>query len=93
MTRHAVLLNPFHSMHGPPRGSLDGKTPEITPDQVRKLFESVNCSRPVGIRDRAILGTLAYTGARVGAIVNLRMRDCCDYGEYRALLFRESGAM
>ena len=60
VTRHAVLLNPFHSVHGPPRGSLDGKTPEISPTQARRLLESVDCSRPVGVRDRAILGTLTY---------------------------------
>ena len=89
VTRHAVLLNPFHSVHGPPRGSLDGKTPEISPTQARRLLESVDCSRPVGVRDRAILGTLTYTGARVGAIARLRLRDLRDYGEYRSLRFTE----
>ena len=72
-----------------PRGSLDGKTPEITPAQARRLLESVDCSRPVGVRDRAILGTLTYTGARVGAIARLRLRDLRDYGEYRSLRFHE----
>ena len=89
VTRHAVLLNPFHSVQGPPRGSLDGKTPEISPTQARRLLESVDCSRPVGVRDRAILGTLTYTGARVGAIASLRLRDLRDYGEYRSLRFTE----
>lgn len=89
VTRHAVLLNPFDSIRGPPRASLDGKTPEITPRQATHLLESVDCSRPVGVRDRAILGTLAGTGARVGAVANLRMRDLRDYGEYRSLRFAE----
>ncbi|MDE2806563.1 MAG: tyrosine-type recombinase/integrase [Gemmatimonadota bacterium] len=89
VTRHAVLLNPFQSVRGPPRGSSDGKTPEITPRQARELLASIDCSRPVGVRDRAILGTLAYTGARVGAVAQLRMRDLRDYGEYRSLRFRE----
>jgi len=68
---------------------LDGKTPEISPTQARRLLESVDCSRPVGVRDRAILGTLTYTGARVGAIAKLRLRDLRDYGEYRSLRFTE----
>ena len=89
VTRHAVLLNPFDSVQGPPRASLDGKTPEITPDQATRLIDSVDCSRPVGVRDRAILGTLAGTGARVGAVAKLRMRDLRDYGEYRSLRFTE----
>ena len=89
VTRHAILLNPFQSVHGPPRGGLDGKAPEITPRQARRLLESLDCSRPVGLRDRAILGTLTYTGARVGAVSKLRLRDLRDYGEYRSLRFRE----
>ena len=89
VTRHAVLLNPFDSVQGPPRASLDGKTPEITPDQATRLLESVDCSRPAGVRDRAILGTLAGTGARVGAVAQLRIRDLRDYVDYRSLRFTE----
>ena len=80
-------MNP--AWHGPPRGSLDGKTPEITIDQARRLLQSVDCSRVAGVRDLAILGTLAYTGARVGAVAKLRLRDVRDFGEYRTLRFRE----
>ena len=43
----------------------------------------------MGIRDRAILGTLTNTGARVGAVALLRIRDLRDYGDYRSLRFRE----
>lgn len=89
VTRHAVLLNPFQSVTGPPRGSGDGKTPEITPSQARRLLASVDLSRPVGIRDRAILGTFTYTGARVGGVAKLRLRDLRNYGDYRSLRFRE----
>lgn len=89
VTRHAALLNPFDSVQGPPRASLDGKTAEITPDQVRQLLQSIDCSRPVGLRDRALLGTLAGTGVRVGAVAQLRFRDLRDYGDYRSLRFTE----
>lgn len=89
VTRHAVLLNPFQSVRGPPRGSNDGKTPEISPDQVRRLLAAIDLSRPVGLRDRAVIGTLAMTGARVGAVAKLRLRDLRNYGEYRSLRFRE----
>ena len=89
VVRHAVMLNPFDSVQGPPRPGRDGKTAEITPDQVTRLLDSVDCSRPAGVRDRALLGTLAGTGARVGAVARLRMRDLRDYGEYRSLRFAE----
>ena len=58
VTRHGALLNPFHSVRGPPMGSSDGKTPEITASQARRLLASIDCSRPVGLRDRAVIGTL-----------------------------------
>ena len=89
VTRHAVLLNPFQSVRGPPRSTHDGKTPEITPDQARSLLASLDLSQPAGVRDRALFGTLAYTGARVGAVTNLRLQDLRDLGRFRTLWFRE----
>ena len=43
----------------------------------------------MGLRDRALLGTLAYTGARIGAIARLRRGDLEDQGPQRVLRFRE----
>ena len=45
----------------------------------------------VGLRDRAILGTLTYTGARVGALTQLRIKDFQEQGKGRLLLFVEKG--
>ena len=39
----------------------------------------------------ALLGTLAYTGARVGAVARLRRGDLEDQGPQRVLRFREKG--
>ena len=89
VTRHAVVLNPFASVRGPRDDSRPGKTPEITIEQARQLLAAIDASRPVGLRDRAVIGTLTYTGARVGAVAQLRLQDLRDYGEYRALSFRE----
>ena len=70
---------------------MDGRTPEITVAQARCLFDSIDISHVVGLRDRSILGTLTYTGARVGAIARLRLQDLRDYGQHRTLLFAEKG--
>ena len=77
MTRHALVRNPFLSVTGPrqDRGPGTGCTPEITEPQARQLLDSIDCSRPVGLRDRAVIGTLTYTGARVGAMARMRVRD------------------
>ena len=42
------------------------------PGQARNLLRSLNLSYIVGLRDRAVLGVLTYTGARVGALARLR---------------------
>ncbi len=40
---------------------------------------------PVGVRDRAMLAVLAYSGCRVGELVRLRVRDYKHNGEHRIL--------
>ena len=89
VTRHAVILNPFRSVRGPRRDTREGKTPEITVPQARRLLDSLDSASPVGLRDRAVLGTLTYTGQRVGAVARLRLQDLRDYGDRRAFTFRE----
>lgn len=91
VTRHAVALNSFASVRGQKHSVTEGKTAEISIEQARKLFRSIDVSTPVGLRDRAILGVLAYTGARVGAVAKLRLSDYRDAGEQRTLRFREKG--
>ena len=73
--RHAVALNPFASVRGRKHAVVDGKTPELTIQQARALLGSLDLSNVVGLRDRAVLGVLTYTGARVGALARLRRGD------------------
>ena len=77
VTRHVVALNPFSSVRGRKHAVVDGKTPELAPGQARALLGSLDLSHVVGLRDRAVLGVLTYTGARVGALARLRRGDPC----------------
>jgi integrase len=43
----------------------------------------------IGLRDKAVLGVLAYTGARVGAVAKLRVVDYRDLGSQKVLRFQE----
>lgn len=45
----------------------------------------------VGLRDRAILATMIYTGARVGAVAKLAVRDFFDTGGQHCFRFAEKG--
>ena len=91
VTRHAAPLNSFQSVRGRKHDTTDGKTPGLSIQQARDLLHSIDTSHVVGLRDRALLGTLAYTGARVGAVARLRREDLEDQGPQRVLRFREKG--
>jgi site-specific recombinase XerD len=51
----------------------------------------VDASHVVGLRDRAILATLAYTACRAGAVARLRLGDFQHDGEQYVLRFLEKG--
>ena len=105
VNRHVCILNPASSVRGVKDQVIEGKTPEITIDQARTLLASIKLSRkvktkqgetievplPVGLRDRAILATLAYTACRAGAVAKLRLGDFQDDGTQYVLRFQEKG--
>jgi integrase/recombinase XerD len=91
VNRHVVILNPAASVRGVKETVMEGKTPEISIDQARTLLASVDTGHVVGLRDRAILATLAYTACRAGAVAKLRLGDFqCDGTQY-VLRFQEKG--
>jgi site-specific recombinase XerD len=103
--RHVVVLNPAASVRGVKDQVIEGKTPEITIEQARKLLASIRISRTVktkegkeievadvvGLRDKAILATLAYTICRAGAVAKLRLGDFQHDGEQYVLRLLEKG--
>jgi integrase/recombinase XerD len=91
VNRHVIPINPALTVRGERYSVAEGKTPEISRDQARRLLESVDTKRPVGLRDKAIIATLIYTAARAGAIANLQMRDLIWDGSQYSLRFLEKG--
>ena len=51
----------------------------------------IETSTHTGFRDRALLGALAYTFARIGAVVNLKVEDYYPSGKRFLLRFKEKG--
>jgi integrase/recombinase XerD len=89
--RHAVFMNPASSVRGERYHVIEGMTPEISRDQARQLLSSIDTTRPVGKRDKAIIATLIYTAARAGAVASLRIRDFVWDGTQYSLRFAEKG--
>jgi integrase/recombinase XerD len=73
--RHVIVLNPAASVRAPKHSVVEGKTPALLVEQARQLLASIETMHIVGLRDRAIIATLIYTAARVGAVAKLRLRD------------------
>src|SRR5262249_52790846 len=70
--RHICLINPAAEAETVRYETVEGKTPEITDAQFRALLATIDTTNLLGLRDQLIIKTLAYTGARVGAVAALQ---------------------
>src|SRR5947207_12225889 len=68
VTGQVVPMNPASSVHGPKHVVRRGKTPVLKADQARVLLDSIKTDSVIGLRDRAIIGLMCYTFARVSAV-------------------------
>ena len=86
-----VAINPAHSVRGPKHVVKRGKTPVLTPDEARKLLDSIDVTTLVGLRDRALIGMMAYSFARVSAAVAMRVEDYFAAGKRWWVRLHEKG--
>jgi site-specific recombinase XerD len=70
-----VPFNPAGSVRGPKHSVRGGKTPVLGPAEARELIDSIDVSTPVGLRDRALIALMAYSFARVGAGLDMKVED------------------
>lgn len=91
VTRHAIALNPALSVRTARYTVIEGKTPEITVRQARRLLTSIGTSDVVGLRDKCIIAILIYTAARIGAVAKLKAQDLYDAGNQYTLRFLDKG--
>jgi integrase/recombinase XerD len=82
-------VNPAASVRRERYSPDEGKTAEVTTEEVRRLVASIDVTTLIGLRDRAIIGVLNFTGARVGAVAGLRLSDLTHDGTHPILHFRE----
>jgi len=86
-----VPVNPASSVRGPKYVVKRGKTPVLKADQARMLLDSIDTGTIVGLRDRALLGVMCYTFARVGAVVAMRVEDYYENGKRWWFRLHEKG--
>jgi site-specific recombinase XerD len=92
LTEKGVLaMNPAREVKTQRFSRTEGKTPAFVDGEVQTLLKTIEPSTHVGLRDRAVLGTLAYTFARIGAVVRLKVEDYYPAGKRFLLRFKEKG--
>ena len=73
--------NPAAPVRGPKHVVKHGKTPVLSAGEARTLLDSIDLTRPAGLRDWALLATMAYSFARVGAMVGMNVGDYYQQGK------------
>ncbi len=68
-----------------------GKTPVLSADEARKLLDSIESNTLIGLRDRALIGAMVYSFARVGATVTMRVGDYFQHRKRLWLRLHEKG--
>jgi len=56
----------------------------VSSEDTRALFESIDTSTLIGLRDRALIGVMAYSFARIGAVLAMRVENYLPIGKVSA---------
>jgi integrase/recombinase XerD len=86
-----VPVNPAASVRGPKYVVKKGKTPVLTAGQARQLLDSIDTTSIVGLRDRALIGVMVYSFARVSAVIGMKVEDYYQSGKRWWIRLHEKG--
>jgi site-specific recombinase XerD len=84
-------VNPASSVRGPRYTSKKGKTPVLTADETRDLLHSIDINTIVGLRDRALIGVMVFSFARIGATLAMDVQDYFQQGKRWWFRLHEKG--
>lgn len=86
-----VPFNPASSVRGPRFTTKKGKTPVLSAEEARQLLDAIDTSSVVGLRDRALIGLMVFTFARVGAATGMDVEDWYFQGRRWWVRLHEKG--
>src|SRR3954453_8392485 len=75
VTGQVIPSNPAHAVRGPRHSVSKGATAVISSAEARELLDSMDPSNLVRLRDRALVAVMAFSFARVSAVVGLKLED------------------
>ena len=84
-------FNPASSVRGPKHVVKKGKTPVLSAEEARELLDEIDLSTLAGLRDRALIGVLVFSFARITAAVSMRVSDYYTQGKRSFFRLHEKG--
>jgi site-specific recombinase XerD len=88
---HVVEGNPAHAVRGPKYSQKKGRTPVLDREEARALLAAIDTSSLTGLRDRALIGIMIYTFARVSAVLQMNVGDYFNQGRRGWVRLHEKG--
>ena len=89
--KQVVPVNPASSVRGPRYSYKKGKTPVLSREDARALLASIETGHVVGLRDRALIGLMVYSFARIGAVTGMQVKDYYQNGKRWWIRLHEKG--
>ncbi|MFJ1259032.1 tyrosine-type recombinase/integrase [Cupriavidus sp. CuC1] len=91
VTGQVLPVNPAASVRGPSHSARQGKTPVLDASEARQLLDRIDVSTPAGLRDRALIGLMVFSFARIGAALAMRVDDVYVQNRRLWVRLREKG--
>ncbi|TLU70635.1 tyrosine-type recombinase/integrase [Lichenicoccus roseus] len=86
-----VPHNPAAAVRGPKHSMATGKTHMPSREEAKALIAAIETGSLIGLRDRALIGMLLYTFARIGAVTTMRGGDYYQVGKRGWVRLHEKG--
>ena len=91
VTGQIMPTNPAYAVRGPKHVVKTGRTPVLTAEETRILLDCIDVSTIAGLRDRALIGVMVYSFARVSAVVGMKVEDYFQEGKRWWFRLHEKG--
>src|SRR5512139_39366 len=91
VTGQVMPTNPAYAVRGPKHVVKTGRTPVLSADETRTLLDHIDVNTIARLRDRAIIGLMVYSFARVGAVVSMNVEDYSQEGKRWWFRLHEKG--
>jgi integrase/recombinase XerD len=88
---HVMEHNPAHAVRGPKHVVHKGRTSVLDREEARALLAVIDTGSLTGLRDRALIATMIYTFARVGAVLQMNVGDYFTQGRRGWVRLHEKG--